>query len=124
MPYDKGANFLLHIGRCPSSSNDLQDVDSVPGLSERTLGGLDVFLPYAKDYVKTFMGKSITTEMWKEHLFDYYTRFGGDDELEALKSIDWDASIWVILLHITQLMIVNVGLAFWNGRDPSCAHGI
>lgn len=63
------------------------------GHSERTLGGLDVFLPYMKDYVKTFMGQSITTEMWKEHLFGYYQRFGGDDELEALKSIDWDASI-------------------------------
>jgi leukotriene-A4 hydrolase len=52
-----------------------------------------------KDYVKTFMGKSITTEMWKEHLFSYYTRFGGDDELEALKSIDWDA--WLFGTGVT-----------------------
>lgn len=79
VPYDKGANFLLHI--------------------ERTLGGLDVFLPYVKDYVKTFMGQSITTEMWKEHLFGYYARFGGDDELEALKSIDWDA--WLFGTGVT-----------------------
>ncbi|KAG1746884.1 hypothetical protein EDB19DRAFT_1894105 [Suillus lakei] len=79
VPYEKGANFLLHI--------------------ERTLGGLDVFLPYMKDYVKTFMGKSITTEMWKEHLFAYYTRFGGDDELGALESIDWDA--WLFGTGVT-----------------------
>ncbi|KAG1741787.1 peptidase family M1-domain-containing protein [Suillus paluster] len=79
IPYEKGGNFLLHI--------------------ERTLGGVDVFLPYVKDYVKTFMGKSITTDIWKEHLFGYYTQFGGDDELEALKSIDWDA--WLFGTGVT-----------------------
>jgi len=56
------------------------------------LGGLDVFLPYVKDYVTTFMGKSITTEQWKEHLFAYYTQNGGQDQIEALNSIDWDVS--------------------------------
>ena len=31
-------------------------------------GGLDVFLSYVKDYVSTFMGKSINdTTQWKDH---------------------------------------------------------
>jgi leukotriene-A4 hydrolase len=49
IPYEKGANFLLHL--------------------ECILGGLDIFLPYVKDYVETFIGKSITSEQWKEHLY-------------------------------------------------------
>jgi leukotriene-A4 hydrolase len=89
VPYEKGANFILHIGQRDLVSGAFQDVDSV---LERTLGGLDVFLPYVKDYVRTFMGKSITTEQWKEHLFAYYTQFG-QDKIEALKSIDWDVSV-------------------------------
>ncbi|KAE9398633.1 zincin [Gymnopus androsaceus JB14] len=71
IPYDKGANLLLHL--------------------ERTLGGLDVFLPYVRDYVSTFMGKSITTQQWKEHLYAYYDKHGGAERITALDSIDWDA---------------------------------
>jgi hypothetical protein len=65
----------------------------VDSISERTLGGLDVFLPYVKDYVRTFMGKSITTGQWKEHLFAYYTQHGVEDNIKALNSIDWDVSV-------------------------------
>ncbi|KIM63388.1 hypothetical protein SCLCIDRAFT_756607 [Scleroderma citrinum Foug A] len=71
IPYDKGANFLLYI--------------------ERTLGGLDIFLPYVKDYVQTFMGKSITTQDWKDHLYTYYHTHGTKEDVKALDSIDWDA---------------------------------
>ncbi|KAI0063061.1 zincin [Artomyces pyxidatus] len=71
IPYEKGANFLLYL--------------------ERTLGGLDVFLPYIRDYVNTFMGKSITTWDWKAHLFAYYEKHGGKDKIDALNSVDWDA---------------------------------
>ncbi|KAI5991089.1 peptidase family M1-domain-containing protein [Pisolithus orientalis] len=71
VPYEKGANFLLHI--------------------ERTLGGLDVFLPYIRNYVQTFMGKSITTQEWKDHLYAYYREHGTRDNVEALDSLDWDA---------------------------------
>jgi len=58
--------------------------------TERTLGGLDVFLPYVKDYVETFMGKSITTQDWKDHLFTYYRTHGTKDDVKALDSIDWN----------------------------------
>ncbi|CDO71730.1 hypothetical protein BN946_scf184920.g14 [Trametes cinnabarina] len=49
VPYEKGANFLLHL--------------------ERVLGGLDAFLPYVREYVAAFSGRSITTEDWKRHLY-------------------------------------------------------
>lgn len=71
VPYDKGANFLLHI--------------------ERTLGGLEVFLPYVKDYIATYMGHSITTATWKNHLYAYFQKNGSEGLIEALNSIDWDA---------------------------------
>jgi len=71
VPYQKGANLLLHL--------------------ERTIGGLDVFLPYIRDYVETFSGKSITTQQWKDHLFAYFQSHGGEEKIKALDSIDWDA---------------------------------
>ncbi|KAH7921995.1 hypothetical protein BV22DRAFT_1121755 [Leucogyrophana mollusca] len=69
VPYEKGANFILHL--------------------ERTLGGLNVFLPYVKDYVNTFMGHSITTAQWKDHLYSYY-REHDQEKIAALDSIKWD----------------------------------
>ncbi|KAF8202833.1 hypothetical protein BJ912DRAFT_1018714 [Pholiota molesta] len=71
IPYEKGANFILHL--------------------ERTLGGLDVFLPYVKDYVETFIGQSITTAQWKEHLFSYWEKHGGPEKIKALNTVDFDA---------------------------------
>ncbi|KII94452.1 hypothetical protein PLICRDRAFT_102250 [Plicaturopsis crispa FD-325 SS-3] len=74
IPYEKGANFLLHL--------------------ERTLGGLDVFLPYARDYINTFTGKSITTDQWKDHLFAYFEKYAGGEKMEALHSVDWNAWLY------------------------------
>jgi len=71
IPYEKGANLILHL--------------------ERTLGGLDVFLPYIREYVNTFTGKSITADQWKTHLYDYYRRNGGDEKVKLLDSVDWQA---------------------------------
>lgn len=59
-------------------------------ISERTLGGLDVFLPYVRNYVETYTGKSITTEQWKSHLYAYYGQ--QSDKIEALDAIDWNVS--------------------------------
>ncbi|KAH8101514.1 peptidase family M1-domain-containing protein [Cristinia sonorae] len=74
VPYDKGANFLLYL--------------------EQTLGGLDVFLKYINDYVSTFMGKSITTDQWKAHLYEYFTQNYGDEKVKALDSVDWNAWLY------------------------------
>ncbi|KAJ7430441.1 peptidase family M1-domain-containing protein [Mycena galericulata] len=74
VPYDKGANLILFI--------------------EQTLGGLDVFLPYVKDYVQTFMGTSITTQQWKAHLYAYFAEHGGPEKVALLDGIDWDAWLY------------------------------
>ncbi|KLT41494.1 putative leukotriene-A4 hydrolase [Cutaneotrichosporon oleaginosum] len=71
VPYEKGANFLLYL--------------------ERTVGGLEHFLPYMKDYVKTFTNSSITTEQWREHLFDYFGKQKDSETyLKKLGKVDWD----------------------------------
>ncbi|KNZ48379.1 hypothetical protein VP01_570g6 [Puccinia sorghi] len=69
VPYDKGANFLLYL--------------------EGVVGGLEVFLPYASDYVKTFKGKSLDTTMWKDHLFNYFD--AQPEVMSKLKAVDWEA---------------------------------
>ncbi|PVF96254.1 hypothetical protein CPB86DRAFT_762462 [Serendipita vermifera] len=74
IPYEKGANFLLYL--------------------ERQLGGLDIFLKYAQDYVKTFVGKSIGTAEWKAHLYQYFTNNGGPEKVAILDSVDWDAWLY------------------------------
>ncbi|KAI9510686.1 leukotriene-A4 hydrolase [Russula earlei] len=71
IPYEKGSTFLLYL--------------------EQTLGGLDVFLPYIRDYVATFQGKSITTWDWKAHIYSYFERYGVQEKLDALNSVDWDS---------------------------------
>ncbi|KIM81710.1 hypothetical protein PILCRDRAFT_821059 [Piloderma croceum F 1598] len=107
VPYEKGANFLLHL--------------------ERTLGGLDVFLPYVKDYVNTFIGKSITTEQWKSHLYSYFEKYG-HDKVKALDSIDWNAWFYGEGLELPVKMEYDLTLAEqaytlaerWNNsRDTS-----
>lgn len=60
-------------------------------IPERTLGGLDIFLPYVRDYVQTFQGQSITTEQWKDHLYAYWAKQGAD-KVKALDSVDWNVS--------------------------------
>ncbi|KAJ7075001.1 peptidase family M1-domain-containing protein [Mycena belliarum] len=72
--YEKGSNLILHL--------------------ERTLGGLEVFLPYVKEYVNAFIGKSITTEQWKAHLYEYYTRNWGPEKIALLDSVDWQAWLY------------------------------
>ncbi|PAV21678.1 leukotriene-A4 hydrolase [Pyrrhoderma noxium] len=71
IPYEKGANLILYL--------------------ERLLGGLDAFLPYVRDYVNTFMGKSINTDIWKEHLYNYWRTHGGEEKVKILDSVDWNA---------------------------------
>jgi leukotriene-A4 hydrolase len=81
VPYEKGSNFLLYL--------------------ERLLGGLDVFLPYARDYVNTFRGRSIRTDQWKTHLFEYFEKHGGEDKLKLLNSVDWQVRLISFFVRIT-----------------------
>ncbi|KAH9891199.1 peptidase family M1-domain-containing protein [Cubamyces lactineus] len=91
VPYEKGANFLLHL--------------------ERMLGGLDEFLPYVYDYVSTFMGKSITTEDWKAHLYAYWEKHGGEEKIKALNSVKWDEWLYGEGLKLPVEMIYDTALA-------------
>lgn len=44
-----------------------------------------------KDYVKTFNGKSITTEQWRAHLFHWFeNQENGQEYIRALGKVDWD----------------------------------
>lgn len=60
-------------------------------IEERTLGGIDVFLPYIKEYVETYMGHSITTTQWRDHLYSFFA--DREDKIKALDSIDWEVSV-------------------------------
>ncbi|KAI0641084.1 peptidase family M1-domain-containing protein [Trametes meyenii] len=91
VPYEKGANFLLHL--------------------ERLLGGLDVFLPYVYDYVSTFMGKSITTEDWKAHLYAYWEKHGGEEKIKILNGVKWDEWLYGEGLKLPVEVIYDTALA-------------
>ncbi|KAL4069032.1 peptidase family M1-domain-containing protein [Scleroderma citrinum] len=92
VPYEKGANFLLHL--------------------ERTLGGLDIFLPYVKNYVETFTGRSIITQEWKDHLYAYYRTYGTKDNMKTLDSVDWNAWLFGEGLVLPVPMEYDVRLAY------------
>lgn len=76
----------------PSVIADSYSLQYVNLHTERLLGGLDVFVPYAKDYVSTFRGKSIRTDQWKDHLYGYFSKHGGEEKIKILDSVDWDVS--------------------------------
>ncbi|CAG7847845.1 Leukotriene A-4 hydrolase homolog Short=LTA-4 hydrolase; AltName: Full=Leukotriene A(4) hydrolase [Serendipita indica DSM 11827] len=91
IPYEKGANFLLYL--------------------ERQLGGLDVFLKYARNYVETFDGQSIATADWKNHLYSYFKANGGDEKIAILDAVDWDAWLYGEGLHLPVNMEYDTTLA-------------
>ena len=57
--------------------------------TEQQLGGLEVFLPYVKDYVSTFMGRSIDTTQWKDHLYAYWKKHD-ESKVSILDKVDWN----------------------------------
>ncbi|KAJ9118642.1 hypothetical protein QFC22_003862 [Naganishia vaughanmartiniae] len=68
---NRGSNFLLHI--------------------ERQVGGLDVFRPYIKSYIKKFSGNVVTTEEWRAHLYDFFGKHdNGKQYIKKLDEIKWD----------------------------------
>lgn len=69
IPYEAGSNLILHL--------------------ERTVGGLDNFLPFIKSYFKTFYDRSVVTQDFLDHLFAYYAN--SQEITTALKKVDWEA---------------------------------
>ena len=68
VPYEKGYNFLFYL--------------------ETLLGGPSVFEPYLKAHVERFAHKSITTDDFKELLFEFYQKFDAS-KISLLSSVDW-----------------------------------
>lgn len=91
-------------------------------MTERTIGGLDVFLPYVNDYVNTFTGKSITTQQWKDHLYAFFEKNGGPEKIKALDSIDWNASVYALGFVIVS--DIFAGVVLWRGNIPTRRDGV
>ncbi|GAN09171.1 leukotriene A4 hydrolase/aminopeptidase [Mucor ambiguus] len=73
VPYEKGFNFLYHI--------------------EKVVGGPAIFEPYMKAYVEHFASTSISTQDWKDFLFEYMEKTHGASMVEKLNTIDFDT--WI-----------------------------
>ncbi|KAI9030189.1 hypothetical protein CLU79DRAFT_695144 [Phycomyces nitens] len=73
VPYEKGFNLLYHI--------------------EGVVGGPSVFEPYMRSHVQKFAHKSITTQDWKSHLFEYMLEHNGQETVDKLNTIDFD--LWL-----------------------------
>lgn len=66
-----------------------------------------MFLPYVRDYVTTYTGKSITTEEWKAHLYGYFEKHGGPEKIQALDSLDWNVSGFVRLILLVRFITMS-----------------
>ena len=119
VPYDKGSNFILLLGGSNGYYRVTLDTDKV--VSERSLGGIDVMLPYIKDYVKTYIGHSITTTQWKDHLYSFFA--DQKDKIKALDGIDWDVSVSGITQKEHQY-IHRAGMVVWGRRHVTSQAGV
>jgi hypothetical protein len=68
-------------------------------------------LPYIKDYVKTYIGHSITTTQWKDHLYSFFAN--QEDKIKALDGIDWNVSVPSIIQKVHQY-IHRAGMVLWR----------
>ena len=66
-----------------------------------------------RNYVDTFMGKSITTDQWKDHLYAYFEKNGGEEKVKALNAVDWQVSNPV--LHPTWFTLTTINKAWLYG---------
>ena len=85
---------------------------------ERTVGGLDIFLPYIRDYVNTFTGKSISPYQWKDHLYDYYKR-NDPERVKLLDTVDWQVRITLDINSTDVHMGFDTVLAVRGGDGAS-----
>lgn len=85
----------------------LGSLDPEKVMAERTLGGIDDILPYIKDYVRTYMGHSITTTQWKDHLYSFFAN--REDKVRALDTIDWEVSISSIIRAVHRFILHRHG---------------
>ena len=60
------------------------------------------------------MGKSIDTWMWKDHLYDYWFKNGGDKKIEILDSVNWNVSVGN---SYPCLSLIDSGMVLWRRRN-------
>jgi len=111
--------FRTKKGRTSSSIwvNGLLFVDSIiltVLTLERTLGGLEVFIPYARDYVQTYIGKSISYEDWKAHLYSYFQAHDRA-KVKLLDGVDWNVN-FVLLSNLEPELIAYTQQAWFFGE--------
>ncbi|KXN73514.1 leukotriene A-4 hydrol, partial [Conidiobolus coronatus NRRL 28638] len=70
VPYEKGFSILYYL--------------------EQLLGGADIFEPYMMEYIQNFAHKTVTTQQWKDHLYEYFKREHSDENIKLLDSVDWN----------------------------------
>lgn len=58
---------------------------------EKHLGGAEVFEPYLRAHVQEFAGRSINTDDWKAFLYLFMERTFGQDKVDLLNKVDWEA---------------------------------
>lgn len=119
VPYEKGSNFLLYLGTSYLTSARLT-VDSYcccrktsrrpgrlyplcKGLREYFVSRLRRFCNHASFDTNLLTapsrGKSIRTPEWRIHLYDYFSKHGGEKKIRLLDSVDWDVS-FIIAFHL------------------------
>ena len=58
---------------------------------EKHLGGADVFEPYLRAHVQQFAGRSINTDDWKAFLYSFMEKTFGQEKVDLLNKVDWEA---------------------------------
>jgi len=71
IPYEKGSTLLFYL--------------------EQVAGGFDVWQPYIQAYVKEFKYKSLTTDMWLEHLWAFWNKHNPEVAEKLKREVDFNA---------------------------------
>lgn len=82
---------------------------------EGVVGGPTVFEPFVKSYVQHFASKSITTDDWKNYLYDYMERVHGQAMVDKLNTIDF--ATWI---HSPGMPPVNPDTLFDASLAEAC----
>ena len=64
--------------------------------------------------MQTFIGKSISTQDWKDHLYAYFQKNGGEEKVKLLDTVDWNVC-QSCSRYMCRIDIIVLGLAL-RGR--------
>ncbi|KAK3778253.1 hypothetical protein RRG08_060179 [Elysia crispata] len=67
VPYEKGFALLYYL--------------------EQLLGGPEIFEPFLRAYIERFKYQSISTQDWKDYLFEY---FSSQEDQQKLQAVEWE----------------------------------